>query len=131
MEKHKQPIETSVLKNILYSPLYAIKFTFKYQQLFDRVYRTLEQLFPNVVEKFQSGIIIIVFMFIPIFILFFAFGDSIITILFQRGKFSSSDTSVTFEVLRIYSLSLIFYASYTIINKMLYSTRMLTQLFLS
>lgn len=60
-------------------------------------------------------------IFIPIAFVFFFYGDTIITIFFERGKFSSSSSLMTFEALRFYSLSLVFYSIYTVFNKIFYS----------
>ena len=69
-----------------------------------------------------------VFLFVPISIIFILYGDVIIKLLFQRGAFNVNDTLMTFEVIKIYSLSLIFYSSYVVINKLLYSAEMVKQL---
>ena len=68
------------------------------------------------------------FMFIPVSVIFIFYGDLIIKILFERGAFNLHDTRMTFEVLKIYSLSLIFYSSYVVVNKLLYSTDLAKQL---
>jgi putative peptidoglycan lipid II flippase len=81
-------------------------------------------------NNFKSGVKAIVFIFIPMVIIFITFGDIIIEHLFQRGKFSSNDTLITFNILILFSISLIFYAAYSIINKMLYGTRLLKHLLL-
>ncbi|MFB3056942.1 MAG: lipid II flippase MurJ, partial [Ignavibacteriaceae bacterium] len=56
------------------------------------------------------------------------FGDTIIKILFERGKFSPGDTEITFSVLKIYSLSLVFYSIYSIFNKIIYGARLVNSL---
>lgn len=68
------------------------------------------------------------FLFVPISVVFIFYGDLIIKVLFERGAFNISDTRMTFEVLKIYSLSLIFYSSYVVVNKLLYSTDMVKHL---
>jgi putative peptidoglycan lipid II flippase len=69
-----------------------------------------------------------IFLFVPIVFIFFFFGDLLIKLFFQRGAFNGDDTRMTFEVLKIYSLSLIFYSSYVVLNKLLYSIEMVKQL---
>ena len=73
---------------------------------------------------------VMLFMFVPIVFILFFDGDIIIRILFQRGKFLSNDTFITFNTLRFYSLSLVFFAIYSGINKLLYGSKMIKQLFL-
>lgn len=68
------------------------------------------------------------FLFTPIAIIFFFDGDVIIKILFQRGKFLLNDTIITSNTLKLYTLSLIFFATYSGINRLLYSTKMIRQL---
>ncbi len=71
-------------------------------------------------NNFNEGLKINIALFIPIAFLFICYGDYIITIFFQRGKFTASDTLVTYHVLIFYSISLVFYAAYSINNKLLY-----------
>jgi putative peptidoglycan lipid II flippase len=68
------------------------------------------------------------FLFIPITFIFFFYGDVIIQLLFMRGAFTSDDSKITFEVLKVYSISLLFYSSYSVLNKLLYSSNMIKQL---
>lgn len=68
------------------------------------------------------------FMFAPIIIILIFYGDFILQILFERGKFSSSDTAQTFPLLKIYSISLIFFSTYAVINKIFYSKNLVNQL---
>jgi len=56
------------------------------------------------------------------------YGDFILKIIFERGKFSGTDTIITSEALFFYSLSIIFYASYSILNKIIYSTGLINKL---
>lgn len=81
-------------------------------------------------EHFEKALKFIVFLFIPIMIVYIIGGDEIIRVFFQRGAFKQEDTELTFDVLQIYSLSLVFYAGYSIVNKLLYGTHMLKQLLL-
>jgi len=69
-----------------------------------------------------------VFLFVPIVFVFFFYGDFLIKLFFQRGAFNHDDTLMTFEVLRIYSISLIFYSSYVVLNKLLYSVELVKEL---
>jgi putative peptidoglycan lipid II flippase len=78
-------------------------------------------------KKYLSGSI---YIFLPMSFILFFWGDALIHIFFQRGKFNSLDTIVTFKILKIYSISLIFYSCYSIINKVIYSLGLVKQLLL-
>ncbi len=79
-------------------------------------------------NSFNESIKINITFFIPITILFLGYGDFILKILFERGKFSHSDTVTTYNALIYYTLSLLFYAAYSINNKMLYSFGLIKKL---
>jgi putative peptidoglycan lipid II flippase len=67
-------------------------------------------------------------IYIPVVIILFFFGEFIIRMLFERGMFTELNTHQTFSVLQIYTLSLLFYSSYALINKMIFSMNMVKQL---
>jgi putative peptidoglycan lipid II flippase len=77
---------------------------------------------------FNLSIRVITLIFIPISFVYFFEGGNIIKLFFQHGKFSVDNTFVTFKVLQMYSYSLIFYAIYSVINKMIFSTGLAKQL---
>jgi len=79
-------------------------------------------------KQYLTGLQINIFMFIPITWIFILFGDSIIRIFYQRGSYTSNDTLMTFDLLKLYSLSLIFYSSYAIINKVIYGAGLIRNL---
>lgn len=68
------------------------------------------------------------FIFIPIAFSYFFWGNDFIRLFFERGKFSSADTLLTFSLLRIYSVGLIFYSAYALINKLFYASQMIRYL---
>jgi putative peptidoglycan lipid II flippase len=68
--------------------------------------------------------------FVPIAFLFFFYGDGIIKLLFERGKFSASDTLDTFLALKAYAFSLIFYSTYAIFSKIIYGAKFVNSLLL-
>lgn len=78
--------------------------------------------------QYLSGLQINIFLFVPITLIFILFGDSIIRIFYQRGSYTSDDTLMTFGILKLYSLSLIFYSSYAIINKVVYGAGLIKNL---
>jgi len=74
------------------------------------------------VEKiYNENISVNTFLFIPLAFILFFYGDTIIRILFERGKFVEESTTMTFNVLRYYSISLVFYSVYAVFNKIFYS----------
>ena len=79
-------------------------------------------------QQYLTGLQINIFLFIPITLVFILFGDSIIRIFYQRGSYTSNDTLMTFDLLKLYSLSLIFYSSYAIINKVIYGAGLIKDL---
>jgi len=85
----------------------------------------------NVIEinkKLDKFFAVNLYFFVPLTFILFFFGDVIIKILFQRGAFSSNDSIMTFETLKFFSLSLIFYSGYTILNKLMYSMELIKEL---
>lgn len=78
--------------------------------------------------KLNSFLSTNIFIFSLISAIYIFFGDTIVQILFQRGKFSIYDTVQTKELLMVLSASLIFYSIYSILNKLLYSFGYLKQL---
>ncbi len=86
--------------------------------------QTQEELERHVNTFFKMNL----FLFVPVSLLIIFFGDVFIKILYQRGAFSASDTQMTFSVLKIYALSLVFYSSYAVLNKLIYSAKMVKYL---
>ena len=71
---------------------------------------------------------LVIFLFATFTLLLF--GDVIVKIILERGKFDSTDTASTFNLLKIYSISLLFYSTYSLYNKILYSAKLIKQLLL-
>jgi len=69
-------------------------------------------------------------LFIPITIVLVFFGDTIIRVLFERGEFTTQDSEMTYSALKIYAFSLIFYSSYAVLNKLIYSKKLIGYLLL-
>jgi putative peptidoglycan lipid II flippase len=64
-------------------------------------------------------------LFIPITIVIIYFGDTIVQVLFERGEFTAQDSTMTYSALKIYAFSLIFFSSYTVLNKLIYSKKLI------
>jgi putative peptidoglycan lipid II flippase len=75
----------------------------------------------NVEKIYNENIAVNTFIFIPMAFIFYFYGDTIIRILFERGKFVPESTIITFGVLKYYSISLVFYSVYAVFNKIFYS----------
>jgi len=84
----------------------------------------------DVQKKLDNFYSINLFLFIPISFVLILYGDVIIRILFQRGEFDSNAVLMTFGVLKYYALSLVFYSSYTVINKLMYGANLGRELLL-
>lgn len=76
----------------------------------------------------NKSIMINVAIFVPITFIFLFYGDYFVKILFERGKFTTTDTLLVKEVLFYFSFSLIFYSVYSVINKVLYSVGLIHKL---
>ncbi len=79
----------------------------------------------DVQNKLDNFFRINLFMFIPISLILFFYGHVLIRILFQRGEFNTNATQMTFEVLKYYSISLVFYSTYAVMNKLLYGANLI------
>jgi putative peptidoglycan lipid II flippase len=77
---------------------------------------------------YLTGLQINIFLFIPITFVFILFGDSLIKLFYQRGSYTAQDTLLTFGILKLYTISLIFYSSYAIINKAIYGAGLVKNL---
>ncbi len=89
-------------------------------------------IFPKFSETYSSGrrdeiqnslyssMRITFFFFIPIALIFIIYAKPIVEVIYHRGLFNANDVAMTAEVLKIYSYSLIFFALYSILNKLLF-----------
>lgn len=75
------------------------------------------------VNNFTKSLKVNILLFLPIVFVLFFYSETIIKIVFERGQFSSLDTEISSSVLKIFSISLIFYSSYALVNKLLYGIR--------
>ncbi len=79
-------------------------------------------------EKLSIFFSLDLYLFIPISFLFIFFGDLLIRLLFQRGQFSAGDSLLTYETLKYFSISLVFFSCYAILNKLMYSLQLIKPL---
>jgi putative peptidoglycan lipid II flippase len=79
-------------------------------------------------ERLDNFFRINFFLFAPVAFVFFLYGETIIGILFQRGEFKFNDTLMTADVLKYYALSIIFYSAYAVLNKLMYSAKLVKPL---
>ncbi len=97
-------------------------------------------IFPKFSENIQKGdyknfqknlndvVNVNLLIFVPVAFILFFYGDVIIQLLFERGKFGSADTNMTFLVLKAYVISIIFYSSYAVANKIIYGAQLVNTL---
>jgi putative peptidoglycan lipid II flippase len=81
-------------------------------------------------RSMKSFFSINVFLFVPIAFILFAYGDVIIKILFERGRFSYEDTQITYTTLQFYTISLLFFSLYAGLNKLIFSFGFIKELFI-
>jgi putative peptidoglycan lipid II flippase len=106
--------------NLYVLPLSIISMAFA-TVIFPKFSQSISQNNINELESnFNKGLIINAIIFVPIVILFLFDGNTLIKIIYERGKFNSIDTIRAFQILQIYSISLLFYSSFAIINKIIY-----------
>lgn len=72
-------------------------------------------------EIFNKVVKYSLLFFIPLTFIFIFYGDFIVRILFERGEFDERGTALTSQVLKYFSISLLFYAVYGVLNKIFYS----------
>ena len=72
----------------------------------------------------NESIRISIVIFVPISFLFIFYGETIVRLAFERGNFTATGTGMTFEVLRLYAVSMVLYSVYVILNKTLYSVNL-------
>ncbi|MEJ2194172.1 MAG: lipid II flippase MurJ [Ignavibacteriaceae bacterium] len=70
---------------------------------------------------FKKAVKINIFILLPVSIVLLFWGDFFIQLFYQRGKFTAADTFLTHTILQYYAVSLVFFSSYLVIVKLLYS----------
>jgi putative peptidoglycan lipid II flippase len=75
----------------------------------------------QLIIDFQKAVKVNIYIMLPISIVLLFGGDFFIQLFYQRGMFTSTDTFITYGVLQYYVFSLVFYSSYLVIMKLLYS----------
>lgn len=90
--------------------------------IFPKITSTIrENDYKQIKSIFLDSLQVILFLFIPISFIFIFFSGEVVTLIFQRGNFSQLSTQYTETALSFYSISLVFYAAYGVINKIFYS----------
>lgn len=72
----------------------------------------------------DKSINIIIIIFIPITLILIFWGDQIIILFYERGKFLSNDSLTTYHVLQMLTISLFFYSIYAILNKIFFTANL-------
>jgi putative peptidoglycan lipid II flippase len=83
--------------------------------------KKFDELNKNVIDAIRANL----FIFVPVTFFFLLYGNDLIRLLFERGKFTAQDSQIAFNVLKYYAVSLIFYSAYSIYNKIIYSTSLI------
>jgi putative peptidoglycan lipid II flippase len=90
--------------------------------VFPKISKAINDSSNNELERiYNESISINIFIFMPITFILFYFGDTIIKMAFERGKFLAESTSITYAALKCYSVSIVFYSVYSVLNKIFYS----------
>ncbi|AFH49788.1 Hypothetical protein IALB_2083 [Ignavibacterium album JCM 16511] len=71
-------------------------------------------------DKITTALVSISLLFIPINLIFIFWRKEVVRIFYERGNFTFNSTQLTSDVLFYFSLSLIFYSLYGILNKIFY-----------
>lgn len=71
-------------------------------------------------EKLTTALLSVSLLFIPINLIFIFWGKEVVRIFYERGNFTFTSTQLTSDVLFYFSLSLVFYSLYGILNKVFY-----------
>lgn len=80
-------------------------------------------------EQFITAAGMIIFLFIPLSTVYIFWGEGIIDVIYKRGVFSAGDVLLTADVLKIYAFSMVIYAVYAIVNKLIFSSGLYRYLF--
>ncbi|UCH64572.1 MAG: polysaccharide biosynthesis C-terminal domain-containing protein [Ignavibacterium sp.] len=76
---------------------------------------------PQLILDFKKAVKVNIYIMLPVSIVLIFGGDFFIEIFYKRGKFTAANTILTHSVLQYYVISLVFYSSYLVIVKLLYS----------
>lgn len=99
--------------------------------IFPRITKAInDSVFNDVETIYNESISMNLIIFIPISFILFFFGDTIIRVLFERGKFIEESTNITFGVLKCYAISISFYSVYAVLNKIFYGIKKIKLLLL-
>ncbi len=79
-------------------------------------------------DDFTRSLKFLAFIFIPICCVFYIWADDTIKLLYGRGNFGEEQIILTSEVLKYLSVSIFFFASFAVINKIYYSMNSLKTL---
>jgi putative peptidoglycan lipid II flippase len=90
--------------------------------VFPKITHAINNSTSNELERiYNESISVNILIFMPMTFLFFCFGETIIKLAFERGKFLAESTTITYTALMCYTVSLVFYSAYSVFNKIFYS----------
>lgn len=120
-------VETGGIAALNYATnLYSLPISIIAVTIATAIFPSLSELFESknfneIFKKVERFIIVNIFLFMPIVFIFYFWGMTIISILFERGHFLSSDTLLTFSTLKFYAFGLIPFSIYAGLNKLFYA----------
>ena len=89
--------------------------------------------FSNDKESFNKSVkdalLIVVYLFSGIAVAYIFYGDFIIRLIYERGLFTSGETTRTHELLQYLTFALVFYGMYSLIHKIYFVVERVKELF--
>lgn len=89
--------------------------------IFSKFSESVNKSIETVKNNFIDATRINVFIIIPSAFVLYFWGDTFLQIFYERGSFNSADTLLTHKALKYYTVSILFYSTYLIAVKLLYS----------
>jgi len=79
--------------------------------------------FENIIKALEKGILLIVFLMLPVTVVICFFSKDIVSILFGYGKFKRENIELTSGILIYYSLGILFLGIKDMLNRVFYSLK--------
>ncbi|MEJ2105278.1 MAG: lipid II flippase MurJ [Ignavibacteriaceae bacterium] len=99
--------------------------------VFPKITKAITELSNREMERiYNESISVNILIFMPIAFLFFYFGEPLVKLAFERGKFSAESTQVTYNALKCYSVSIVFYSVYSVLTNILNDKNIIMQFIL-
>ena len=79
--------------------------------------------FENIIKALEKGVLLIIFLMLPVTVVVCFFSKDIVSILFGYGKFKRENIELTSSILIYYSLGIVFLGIKDILNRVYYSLK--------